>query len=115
MYEQMGNSMKTYVENSYAQYVDTFNLCQFDIASLDFEREQALESHNAILASIEHRNEANRQLNIELDELMSDPESASKVKPFVDRIVSVMSQDKLITEKQYISFDEALKLQEGAV
>lgn len=113
MYDQMRGSMETYVANSYAQYVNTFSLCQFDIASLDDEREQALESHNAILASIEHRNEANRQLNGVLDELMSDPDSATKVRPFVDRIVSEMSKDNLVVEKQYLSFDEAMMLQGG--
>ena len=113
MYDQMRGSMETYVANSYAQYVNTFSLCQFDIASLDYEREQALESHNAILASIEHRNEANRQLNGVLDELMSDPDSATKVRPFVDRIVSEMSKDNLVVEKQYLSFDEAMMLQGG--
>ena len=111
MYNQMRDSMATYVENSYAQYVNTFSLCQFDIASIEFEREQALETHNDVLAAIEHRNEANRQLNSNLDELMSDPDAASKIKPFVDRIVSVMSKDKLVIEKQYLSFEEAMNLQ----
>ena len=113
MSDNMRGSMETYVANSYAQYVNTFSLCQFDIASLDYELEQALESHNAILASIEHRNEANRQLNKVLEELMSDSDSKTKVKPFIDTIVSDIKKDKLVVERQYLSFDEAMMLQGG--
>lgn len=111
MYDQCKDSLDTYISNSYAQYVGTINFSQTEIASLEARLNQNTAMHNTLLDRLKNRNEANKQLNKVLEELMEDSESADLVKPFLNRLLKEMQKDELVMEKQYLSFEEALSLQ----
>ena len=111
MYDQFEDSIDTYVSNAYAQYVGTFNLYQIQTSTFETQLNQDVTLHNVILDRLKNRNAANEQLNIVLTELMEDSESASLVKPFVDRLHKEMQKDALDLERQYLSFEEAMVMQ----
>lgn len=105
-------SVNTYVATSYMQYLEVYEVLQGDAEALIEELEHRKTGHSAILEYMQHRNEANAQLNSLLEELISDG-ADEELLPFIEKLTWFMSQDSLLIGRQYISFDEALYLVEG--
>lgn len=114
MYKQSTMSMKTYVSNAYAQYIETFNRCQIDIHSLEEQINREAVESNEILIRLQSRNVANEQLNNTLKELMGNSELDSftkHTKPFISQLLEEIKKENLVLEKQYLSLEEALAIQ----
>lgn len=112
MHNQFKDSMDTFVSNAYSQYLGTFSISQLETTMFDRRLNQERTLHTDILNRLKNRNAANDHLNTVLAELMEDDESAKLVKPFVDHLYREMQKEDLSLEKQYLSFDEAVSLQE---
>lgn len=111
MEDEFKDSMDVYIANAYAQYLTTLTVFQADTILLREQLVQDYRQHNKILTGMKNRNAANEQLNEMLDDLMNDPEANHLVKPFVIRLHRDMQKAELTTERQYLSFEEALSMQ----
>ena len=113
MLNEFIESMKTYVANSYSQYIGLFDVLSGDIEDIKANLNNRISAHNSILEYARNRNKTNEQLNETLTEIMHDPDSANLLKPFVEKLSWFMQQDELVVGRQYLSFDEALYLTNG--
>lgn len=111
MEAEFKDSMDVYIANAYTQYLTTLTVFQADTILLREQLVQDYRQHNKILMGMKNRNAANEQLNEMLDDLMNDPEANHLVKPFVIRLHREMQKAELTTERQYLSFEEALSMQ----
>ena len=109
MLDDFRESIKTYAEDSYMQYLDVYQVIQGTADSLLAELESRRTEYSAILEYLQHRNEINEQLNTMLNELISDG-PVDELMPFIKKLTWFMNQDTLLVGRQYISFDEALYL-----
>jgi len=113
MFDEFKESMNTYVANSYSQYIGLFDVLSGDIETIKADLAERKTTHNAILDYARNRNNVNIQLNETLSDIMSDPDYASLLKPFVEKLEWFMQQDELMVGRQYLSHDEALVLVNG--
>ena len=113
MFDEFKESMNTYVANSYSQYIGLFEVLTGDIVAIKEALDGSISAHNAILDFARNRNRVNAQLNETLAEIISDPDSAHLLKPFVEKLEWFMQQDELMVGRQYLSIDEALFLVNG--
>ena len=108
--EDFRESSNTYVSNSYVQYLAVYDVISGEIGAKQTEIDYAHVAYCATLDSMRSRNEANQSINEMLSEIMEDSESERMLTPFVEKLKWVMQQDSLLVGRQYLSFDEALKL-----
>ena len=107
--EEFRESLNTYIVNSYAQYVGIIAVQAEQIDELLDKYESDKQIHSSILDYMKYRNIANASINIEIEELLSDPESRKLLEPFINKLVWFMQQDELLVGRQYISYNEALR------
>ena len=110
MFNDFKESMNTYVANSYSQYIGLFDVLSCDIEDIVMNLNKSTSVHNSILENARNRNKTNEQLNEMLTEMMQDPEAASLLNPFMEKLSWFMQQDEMMVGRQYLSFDEALHL-----
>lgn len=113
MFDEFKESMNTYVANSYSQYIGLFEVLTGDVTTIKEKLDNNISTHNAILSFARNRNRVNAQLNDTLAEIISDPDSAHLLNPFVEKLERFMQQDELLVGRQYLSIDEALLLVNG--
>lgn len=102
-------SINTYTAASYMQFLDVYLVMQGNADLLLSELENRKTEHSAILEYMQHRNEANEELNAILNEIISEG-ADDELMPFIEKLTWFMSQDILLVGRQYVSYDEALYL-----
>lgn len=106
--DEFRETLNTYVVNSYAQYVGVIAVQSEQLDQLLEKYESDKQLHSSILDYMQYRNKANENINSEIEELLSEPESKKLLEPFIERLVWFMQQDELLVGRQYISYNEAL-------
>ena len=111
------NNINNYFKQSYMTYLTAYNEIGQNIQqSIDRLEVQKIEQ-NEIIKAAENRVEVNKQINSAIDEFISNlgnEENMYKMKEFTAEIFQFLKSDKLLINKQYISYDEALMLLEIA-
>ena len=102
-------SINTYTAASYMQFLDVYLVMQGNADLLLSELENRKTEHSAILEYMQHRNEANEELNAILNDIISEG-ADDELMPFIEKLTWFMSQDILLVGRQYVSYDEALYL-----
>lgn len=113
MYSEFQQSLNTYLSNSYSQYLGMLDVLDGDIESMKEKYKCEYTRHSEVLDFARARNSTNDHLNAVLSELMSDPDSANLVGPFVQRLHRFMEQDTLLIGRQYLSYSEAMFIVNG--
>lgn len=113
MFDDFKESMNTYVANSYSQYISYFEVLSGEIELIKETLDNRTNMQSAILKNLRKRSKVNVELNETLVEIMNDQDSASLLRPFVDKLEWFMQQDELMIGRQYLSLDEALILVKG--
>ena len=113
MYSEFQQSLNTYLSNSYGQYLGMLDVLDGDIESMKEKYKCEYTRHSEVLDYARARNSTNEHLNTVLSELMSDPDSANLVGPFVQRLHRFMEQDTLLIGRQYLSYSEAMFIVNG--
>lgn len=101
-------SLNTYASNSYIQYLAISEVNNASIAELIHDYEENMEIHSSILDHVRYKNRVDAEINQLLNELLSENDSRSLLEPFINRIIWVMTQEKLMVGKQYVSYSEAI-------
>ena len=109
MEDDFRESINTYTAASYMQFLDVYLVMQGNADLLLSELENRKTEHSAILEYMQHRNEANEELNAILNEIISEG-ADDELMPFIEKLTWFMSQDILLVGRQYVSYDEALYL-----
>lgn len=115
MYDGFNDSVRTYVVNSYIQYMDLYSVWSQNSDALVEELHHNIALHSEILNYSRNRNAVNKELNNILEELMEYQDDKDILRPFVDRVMAFMKQDVLLLGRQYISYEEALYMVKGAL
>jgi hypothetical protein len=120
MESRFKSDIDDYIKQSYVTYVTAHNEIGQNIQqSIKCLEKQKIEQNEIIRAS-EKRVEANKQINKTINEFMKnlgkdkDVKDSESIKEFIDIILQIVKSDKLLINKQYISFDETLELLETA-
>jgi predicted MarR family transcription regulator len=114
------NDNNDYIRQSYFTYVTAYNEIGQNIQqNIKRLQKQELEQNEVIKAK-ENRVKANKQINKTINEFLKNIrndenlENIEKIQEFADQITECVKSDKLLIGRQYISYDEALKLLESA-
>lgn len=106
-------AMNTYLANSYAQYVGVYEATTKSARRLIEELEQQKTTHSYVLDYMRNRNLINDELNGLLSELLMDKDDRGCLMPFLEKLDWFMRQDRLLVDRQYVSFEEMLALIDG--
>lgn len=110
MYGEYRDAVKVYVANSYMQYAEIYDVLSGNVDSLVGRLQENIHIHSDILAYFRNRNAINNELNDVLGELLDAEDNQNVIRPIIDEIIRFMSQDELLVDRQYISFEEAIYL-----
>ena len=103
-------SVKTYVSNSYYEYMSLYDVMSSNTCELERNLRDSIVSHNTVLDNLRNRVQFNEELNALLDDMMKDKKDHWLLEPIVKQLRYIMDRDEMIIGKQYISFEEALAL-----
>ncbi len=106
-------AMNTYVANSFAQFVDVYEITACVAAELRAELSERETKHSYVLAYMRHRNEINAELNDLLGNLLESDDDKATLGPLLERVQWFMGQDRLLVGRQYLSLQAALAFVEG--
>jgi len=110
------NDINNYIKQSYVTYLTAYNEIGQNIQQSVDRLETQKTEQNEISKAAENRVEANKQINSTIDEFMNNlgkESNADKMKEFTAGIFQILKSDKLLINKRYISYDEALMLLEA--
>lgn len=105
--------MNTYLANSFAQYVDVYEVTACATADLRAELSERETEHSYVLAYMGHCNEINSELNNLLNDLLKSDGGDRALEPLLERLQWFMGQDELLVGRQFLSFQAALALVGG--
>lgn len=103
-------SLDSYVVNSYVQYVEVITFQTNSINELVSEYRENQKEHSEVLDYMRNRNKVNKDINYLIEELMSDVSSKKLLQPLLDELLKFMNQDELLVGRQFVSYDEIIRM-----
>lgn len=113
IHEEYRDAVKTYIADSYMQYLEIYDVISKDVDALVDILKKDIALHSGLLDYFCNRNRLNCELNQELEEILNASETQFAIKPLVEEIIKFMQQDEMLVNRQYISFAEAMYMVSG--
>jgi hypothetical protein len=110
LFDDSLDAANTHIANAYYQYISLFSTIDAGAETLVRQSIEAHGNYNSVLEKAKLRVEANKELNELFDALVSDSSDKKLLDSLIWRFRKIMSQDALIIEQQYISYEETLRM-----